>query len=126
MVPAIEKGFPQKEIHDAAYNYQRQLERQEKLMVGVNTLVDREEKPIEVLTIDETAARRQHQHLAGLRQRRDNTRVQSTLEALGNAACTDANLMPCLLECVRAYATLGEMCDVLRRVFGTYEEPAFR
>jgi len=126
MVPAIEKGFPQKEIHDAAYNYQRQLERKEKLMVGVNTLVDREEKPIEVLTIDETAARRQHQHLAGLRQRRDNTRVQSTLEALGNAACTDANLMPCLLECVRAYATLGEMCDVLRRVFGTYEEPAFR
>jgi len=126
MVPAIEKGFPQKEIHDAAYNYQRQLERKEKLMVGVNTLVDREEKPIEVLTIDETAARRQHQHLAGLRQRRDNTRVQSTLEALGNAACTDANLMPCLLDCVRAYATLGEMCDVLRRVFGTYEEPAFR
>jgi len=126
MVPAIEKGFPQKEIHEAAYTYQRQLERKEKLMVGVNTLVDEEEKPIEILMIDENAARRQHQHLAELRQSRDNVRVRSSLEALGSAASTDANLMPYLLECVRSYATLGEMCDVLRRVFGTYEEPAFR
>jgi len=126
MVPAIEKGFPQKEIHDAAYTYQRQLERKEKLIVGVNTLVGEEERPIEILVIDENAARRQHQHLATLRQSRDNARVQSSLEALGSAAATDTNLMPYLLECVRAYVTLGEMCDVLRRVFGTYEEPAFR
>ncbi len=126
MVSAIEKGFPQKEIHDAAYTYQRQLERHEKLMVGVNTLVDQEERHIEILVIDENAARRQHQHLTELRQSRDNARVQSSLEALASAASTDVNLMPYLLECVRAYATLGEMCDVLRRVFGTYEEPPFR
>jgi methylmalonyl-CoA mutase N-terminal domain/subunit len=61
-----------------------------------------------------------------LRKQRDNSRVQAALESLASAAATDANLMPYILACVRAYATLGEMCDVLRRVFGTYEEPAFR
>jgi len=76
--------------------------------------------------IDESVARHQRQKLADLKNRRDNARVQSTLDALGSAAGTDANLMPYILECVRAYATVGEMCDVLRRVFGTYEEPAFR
>jgi methylmalonyl-CoA mutase, N-terminal domain len=126
MVAAIGKGFPQKEIHDAAYAYQRQLERKEKIMVGVNEFASETERPIEILVIDEDAARRQHEHLAALRESRDNARVQSSLGALGSAASTDANLMPYLLECVRAYATLGEMCDVLRHVFGTYEEPAFR
>ena len=126
MVPSIERGYPQKEIHDAAYAYQRQLESKEKLIVGVNTLASEEERPIEILVIDENAARRQHQQLATLRQSRDAAQVHTSLEALAGAAATDANLMPYLLECVRAYATLGEMCDVLRRVFGTYEEPAFR
>jgi methylmalonyl-CoA mutase N-terminal domain/subunit len=126
MVAAIEKGFPQKEIHDAAYAYQQAVERKDAIVVGVNDFVTEEERPITILVIDENVARLQRQKLAELRERRDKLRVQSALEALGSAASTDANLMPYILEAVRAYATLGEMCDVLRRVFGTYEEPAFR
>ncbi|HXJ91807.1 MAG TPA: methylmalonyl-CoA mutase family protein [Terriglobia bacterium] len=125
MVAAIEKGFPQREIHEAAYAYQQQLERKEKIMVGVNEFVSEEKRPIEILVIDEAVAHRQSEKLAELRRTRNNARVQSALGALGSAAGTDENLMPYILECVRAYATLGEMCDVLRRVFGTYEEPAF-
>jgi len=126
MVAAIERGYPQKEIHDAAYTYQQAIERKEKIIVGVNEYLSEEKRPIEILTIDENVARRQSQKLAELRQKRDHSRVQSALEALGSAAGTDKNLMPYILECVRAYSTVGEMCDVLRRVFGTYEEPAFR
>jgi methylmalonyl-CoA mutase N-terminal domain/subunit len=126
MVAAIEKGFPQKEIHDAAYAYQQAVERKESIIVGVNDFVSEEKRPIEILTIDEGVARRQHQKLAELRKQRDHSRVQSALEALASAAGTDKNLMPYILDCVRAYSTVGEMCDVLRRVFGTYEEPAFR
>ena len=126
MVAAIEKGFPQKEIHDAAYAYQQAVERKEQIIVGVNEFVTAEKRPIELLVIDDAVARRQFQKLAELRQKRDRRRVEAALEALGSAASTDQNLMPYILESVRAYATLGEMCDVLRRVFGTYEEPAFR
>ncbi len=126
MVAAIEKGFPQREIHEAAYAYQKAIERKEKIIVGVNDFVAEEKRPMEILVIDEDVARRQREKVAALRKRRDNARVQSSLEALGSAASTDQNLMPLILECVRSYATLGEMCDVLRRVFGTYEEPAFR
>ncbi len=126
MVAAIEKGFPQREIHEAAYAYQQQLERKEKIIVGVNQFVADENLPIDILVIDENVARRQREKIAALRQTRDRVKVQSTLEALAGAAASDANLMPYLLECVRVYATLGEMCDVLRRVFGTYQEPAFR
>ncbi len=126
MVPAIERGFPQKEIHEAAYAYQQAVERKEKIIVGVNDFVAEEKRPIEILVIDEQVARHQLQKLEHLKERRDNVRVRATLEALGTAAGTDQNLMPYILECVREYATLGEMCDVLRRVFGTYEEPAFR
>jgi methylmalonyl-CoA mutase N-terminal domain/subunit len=125
MVAAVEKGFPQREIHEAAYVYQQQLERKEKTIVGVNEFVTDEKRPIEILVIDETVAHRQNAQLAELRRTRDNARVASTLEAMSGAAGTDRNLMPYILECVRAYASLGEMCDVLRRVFGTYEEPAF-
>jgi methylmalonyl-CoA mutase N-terminal domain/subunit len=126
MVAAIEKSYPQKEIHDAAYAYQQAIERQEKIVVGVNEFVSEDKRPIELLTIDESVARHQNQKLAELKQKRDRARVERALEALGSAAGTDQNLMPFVLECVRAYTTLGEMCDILRRVFGTYEEPAFR
>jgi methylmalonyl-CoA mutase N-terminal domain/subunit len=125
MVPALERGYPQKEIHDAAYAYQQAVERKEKIIVGVNDYVTEEERPIEILVIDESVARHQREKLEQLRRKRDNARVQAALESLGNAASTETNLMPYILECVRAYATLGEMCDVLRKVFGTYEEPAF-
>ena len=126
MVAAIEKGFPQREIHDAAYAYQQAVERKEKIIVGVNEFVADEERSIDILKIDESVARHQRQRLATLKQKRASARVRSTLEALSSAAASDRNLMPYLLECVRAYATLGEMCDALRHVFGTYEEPAFR
>jgi len=126
MVAAIETGYPQKEIHDAAYAYQQAVERKEEVIVGVNEFVTAEERPITLLVIDENVARLQRRKLEELRKRRDNLRVPTALEALGSAASSDANLMPYILEAVRAYATLGEMCDVLRRVFGTYEEPAFR
>jgi methylmalonyl-CoA mutase N-terminal domain/subunit len=126
MVAAIEKGFPQREIHEAAYAYQRAVERKEKIILGVNDFVADEERPVDILLIDEAIAKRQRTKLAALKKRRDHARVRSSLEALGGAAETDQNLMPYILECVRAYSTLGEMCDVLRKVFGTYEEPAFR
>jgi methylmalonyl-CoA mutase N-terminal domain/subunit len=126
MVPAIERGYPQKEIHDAAYAYQQAVERKEKIIVGVNDYVMDEERPIPILVIDESVARRQREKLEQLRRKRDNARIQAALQSLGSTALTDTNLMPYILECVRAYATLGEMCDVLRKVFGSYEEPAFR
>ncbi|MGH9455513.1 MAG: acyl-CoA mutase large subunit family protein [Terriglobia bacterium] len=126
MVPAIENGFPQREIHEAAYAYQKAIERKEKIMVGVNDFVTEEKRAIDILVIDESAAREQQRKLAELKKTRDNARVHGSLEALGSAASSDQNLMPYLLECARGYATLGEMCDVLRRAFGTYEEPAFR
>ena len=126
MVPAIECGYPQKEIHDAAYAYQQAVERKEKIIVGVNDFVTEEDRPIKLLVIDDSVARHQVKKLEEVREKRDNAVVQRALEALGSAAATDANLMPYILECVRAYATVGEMCDVLRKVFGTYEEPAFR
>jgi methylmalonyl-CoA mutase N-terminal domain/subunit len=125
MVAAIEKGFPQKEIHEAAYKYQKAVERKEEIIVGVNAFASEEELPVDILVIDESVAKHQRQKLTELKKTRDNARVQSTLEALASAAATDRNLMPYILECVRSYATLGEMCDVMRHVFGTYEEPAF-
>jgi methylmalonyl-CoA mutase N-terminal domain/subunit len=126
MVPAIERGYPQKEIHDAAYAYQQAVERKEKIIVGVNDYVTEEDRPIKLLVIDDSVARHQVKKLKEVRKNRDNGRAQRALEALGSAAATDANLMPYILEGVRAYATAGELCDVLRKVFGTYEEPAFR
>ncbi len=126
MVAAIERGYPQQEIHDAAYAYQQAVERGEKIVVGVNEYVSEEKRPIELLQIDDSVAQHQRERLAELRKKRDRVRVGSALESLGTAASSDENLMPFILECVRAYATVGEMCDELRNVFGTYEEPAFR
>jgi methylmalonyl-CoA mutase N-terminal domain/subunit len=126
MVPAIERGYPQKEIHEAAYSYQQAVERREKTIVGVNDFVADEGCPISLLAIDESVARHQVAKLQKVRKTRDNSRVQGVLEALGSAAATDVNLMPFILECVRAYATVGEICDVFRNVFGTYQEPPFR
>lgn len=126
MVAAIENGFPQREIHEAAYTYQKAVEQKKKIIVGVNEFAAEEERPIEILSIDERAAAEQRRKLRELRAQRNQRRVEAVLEALGSAASTKENLMPYILNAVRSYATLGEMCDVLRNVFGTYEEPAFR
>jgi methylmalonyl-CoA mutase N-terminal domain/subunit len=126
MVAAIEKSFPQREIQDASYEYQKAIERKEKIIVGVNDFVMEDEPPIDILLIDESVADRQIQQLRELRASRDNVRVRSTLSALRDAAkANNVNMMPYVLECVRAYATLGEICDELRGVYGTYEEPTF-
>jgi methylmalonyl-CoA mutase N-terminal domain/subunit len=126
MVAAIEKAFPQREIQDAAYEYQKAIEQKEKIIVGVNDFVMENEPPIDILLIDENVGDRQIEQLRRLRETRDNGRVRTTLQALRAAAQTDSvNMMPAILDCVRAYATLGEICDELRGVYGTYEEPTF-
>jgi methylmalonyl-CoA mutase N-terminal domain/subunit len=122
MVEAIERGFPQKEIAESAYRFQQAVERKEKVIVGVNDFVQENEPPIEILYIDETAAEKQIARLEALKTRRDNGAVARTLDRLRAAARTSENLMPPILEAVRAYATIGEMCDALREVWGEYEE----
>jgi methylmalonyl-CoA mutase N-terminal domain/subunit len=122
MVAAIERGFPQKEIAESSYRFQQAVERREKVIVGVNDFVQEDEPPIETLYIDETAADKQLARLEALKRSRDGRRVQQALDRLRSAARGTDNLMPPILEAVRAYATLGEMCDALRDVWGEYEE----
>jgi methylmalonyl-CoA mutase N-terminal domain/subunit len=121
MIAAIERGFPQTEIADASYRYQREVEAGERTVVGVNRFQS-DDQPIELLQIDEGSARHQERKLAALRARRDNHRVMKTLDALKRVAEGTDNTMPYLLDAVRAYATLGEICDSLRGVYGTYQE----
>ena len=123
MVPAIEHSFPQREIAEASYRYQQAVDRKEKIIVGVNEYVV-EEKPIEVLQIDEGVAARQQDRLRRLRAERSGEEVRRRLDGLMRAAEGTENLMPYLYEAVKAYATLGEICDALRTVFGAYEEVA--
>ena len=132
MVKAIERGYPQKEIAEAAYQYQRAVEAKEKIIVGVNDFTIEEEPP-HTLYIDETVARQQSAKLKTLRERRSNERVQRALDSLKKAASREpraesnsnissANTMPYIIDAVRAYATVGEICDALRQVYGTYTE----
>jgi methylmalonyl-CoA mutase N-terminal domain/subunit len=123
MIPAIENGFPQSEIAAASYRYQREVEAGERIVVGVNRFQSGDQ-PIELLQIDETSARHQESKLERLRQRRSQQPVQRALDALKRAAEGTSNTMPFILDAVRAYATLGEICDALREVFGTYQETA--
>jgi methylmalonyl-CoA mutase N-terminal domain/subunit len=122
MVEAIERGYPQKEIAEASYQFQQAVERRDKTIVGVNDFVQTDEKPIEILYIDDRTADLQLERLAALKRTRDNDRVRRTLDALQAGARGRDNTMPLLLDCVRAYATVGEMCDALREVWGEYEE----
>jgi methylmalonyl-CoA mutase N-terminal domain/subunit len=122
MVEAIERGFPQKEIAESSYRFQQAVERKEKVIVGVNDFVQEDEPPIEILYIDESASDTQLAKLERLKKTRNHAQVQRTLEALRQTAKGRANLMPPILDAVRAYATVGEMCDALREVWGEYEE----
>jgi methylmalonyl-CoA mutase N-terminal domain/subunit len=125
MVPAIESSYPQREIAEAAYQYQLAVDRKQKIVVGVNDfLADSTggESPIDVLQIDDSVARNQEQRLRDLRSTRSNAEVARRLTALRRAAEGSDNLMPFLCDSVKAYATLGEMCDALRSVFGAYTE----
>jgi len=122
MVAAIEKGYPQRELAESAYKFQQAVEQRDKVIVGVNEFVSEDEEPIGILYIDESAAERQLGKLNQLRKTRDNARVRATLDALKDGARGSANTMPLLIDAVRAYATVGEMCDALRDVWGEYEE----
>src|SRR4051812_38483914 len=122
MVEAIEQGFPQREIAEASYRFQQSVEMRDKIVVGVNDFVQEDETRIPILYIDESTGDRQLARLQTLKQTRDNEQVRRTLDALKETARGKGNTMPPLLDCVRAYATVGEMCDALREVWGEYEE----
>jgi len=122
MVAAVERGFPQREIQEAAFQFQKAVERKEKVIVGVNDYV-MDEKPFSILYIDETVAEEQTARVAALRATRDNEKVRAALASLKETARGSGNIMYPILDASRAYATLGEMCDALREVWGEYEEP---
>jgi methylmalonyl-CoA mutase N-terminal domain/subunit len=122
MIPAIEAGFPQREIAASSYIYQKAVESQEKVIVGVNRFVAEDEEPIEILKIDPGASDHQARKLRDLRARRSGARVQASLDALCRAAEGTGNTMPFIIDAVKAYCTLGEICDALRSVFGSYTE----
>ena len=125
VIPAIEAGFFQREIADAAYRYQRELDAKEKIIVGVNEYVEEDEKiEIPILEISPEVEKTQRRRLADLRQSRNQEDVERSLIDLRQAAIDQKNLMPRLLECTRRYVTLGEMCNALAEVYGVYEEPA--
>jgi methylmalonyl-CoA mutase N-terminal domain/subunit len=123
IIRAIEIGYPQQEIANAAYAYQKQLERREKIVVGVNRYQMEEEKGIEVLKITPEVESRQIARLQETKRARNGSRVKACLEDLRKAALGSENLMPFLLAAVKEYATLQEICDVWREVFGTYRDP---
>jgi len=122
MVEAIEQGFPQREIAEASYRFQQAVEKREKVIVGVNDFVQEDEEPIPILYIDDSTANRQLARLEDLRRTRDNDKARRALDALKDTARSTGNTMYPLMDCVRAYATVGEMCDALREVWGEYEE----
>jgi methylmalonyl-CoA mutase N-terminal domain/subunit len=123
MVAAIERSYPQREIAEASYRYQQAVDSKEKIIVGVNEYVS-EEQPLEILQIDEGVGLRQEERLRRLRMERSGEEVHRRLDGLRRAAEGTENLMPHIYEAVKAYATLGEICDALRTVFGAYEEVA--
>lgn len=126
MLRAIERGWVQKEIQDAAYDYQRAIESGEQVIVGVNRFVLPEERPIPVFRIDPSIEQEQRQSLARMKATRDSADVARALRTLEDVARSRENLMPAIINAVEAYATVGEISDALRRVFGEYHETAAR
>jgi methylmalonyl-CoA mutase N-terminal domain/subunit len=122
MINAIERGYPQTEIANASFEFQKSVEHGDSVIVGVNKFTERDEKPIELLQIDATAERRQIARLRDVKSRRSQADVDRTLNALRTAAEGTENTMPFILDAVRAYATVGEMCAALKDVFGAYTE----
>ncbi len=118
---AIEKGFIQQEIQDSAYRWQKEVEKGDRIVVGVNKFQIDEPPPRGLLKVDPAVGERQKKKIAGVKAKRDGARVEASLDGLRRAAEGTDNLMPHILEAVRAYATLGEICDTLRKVFGEYK-----
>jgi len=123
MLAAIEKNYPQQEIADAAYHYQRQIDENKRIVVGVNKYATEETIPVETLEIDEALERLQIERTDRVKMERDNHRVKECLERVGEACSGNRNVMEPVIEAVRAYATLQEVCDVYRQVFGEYRDP---
>ena len=124
LLNAIKTGFLQREIADTAYRYQQELERDDRVVVGVNKYQIDEKQPIETLKINEEAQKRQIERIARVRDTRDNSKVREALDELRKAFKDEkANSMYPIIKAVRAYATLGEIMDVGREVFGDYKEP---
>jgi methylmalonyl-CoA mutase N-terminal domain/subunit len=120
---AIERGFIQREITESAYDYQKRVDDQRRIVVGVNRFTVDEAPTLDYLRVNPEAEIEQVERLIALRKKRDNKAVKVALEAVRTGAKGDANLVPLVLDAVRAYATVGEICDVLRGVFGEYKTP---
>ena len=125
MVEAIEAGFPQRELQESAYQYQKSVERSEQIIVGVNKYQSDDKTKIDTLIIDESVRTHQLERMQQTKDRRDDGAVKIAIEKLQKAARDNENTMPATIEAVRAYATVGEICAALRDVYGIYEEPAF-
>lgn len=123
MIAAIEKGFPQMEIAESAYKFQAQLEKGEKIMVGVNKYLSNQPYPIPLVEIDEKVGEEQIKRLHNVRRKRDNKAVKKSLDDIGNACKKGDNVMPHCIEAVKNLATLQEICDVYREVYGEYKDP---
>jgi methylmalonyl-CoA mutase N-terminal domain/subunit len=122
MLRAIETGYVQREIQESAYRYQKAVETQEQVVVGMNRFQVEEEPEVSVLRIDPAIEQAQIERVRALRERRDSKLTTAALNKLEQAATTDENLLPRILECVEAYATVGEISNTLRRVWGEYRE----
>ncbi len=124
-IAAIEKGFMQREIIESAYRYQKEVESRKRIIVGVNEFVSEEKTPVKILRIDPEIEKQLIERLKEVKSRRNNVKVKEALETLRRAAEKEGeNLMPHIIRAIREYATLGEICDVLREVFGEYKPPA--
>ncbi|MCK4694133.1 MAG: methylmalonyl-CoA mutase, partial [Candidatus Cloacimonetes bacterium] len=122
MISAIEKGFVQQQIQNSAYNYQKSIEKKERIIVGVNEFKVKEDSKPELLKVDPIIGENQKAKLKKLKNSRDNNLVKEKLEHIKRIAKSEKNLMPSILEAVKVYATLGEICGILREEFGEYKE----
>ncbi len=125
MVKAIEKGYVQREIQKNAYEMQKRIEKEEDIVVGVNKFAQEEEPPADLLEVDPQMEKEQIKKLKDVKQNRDEEKVKKSLEQMKKTAEENENLMPAIVEAVKAYATLGEICGVLRSIYGEYQAPTF-
>jgi len=123
MVAAIEKGFPQLEISDAAYKFQRQIDAAEKIMIGVNKYNSEDTVEIPLVEIDDSVEKEQNERLAAVKRSRDSKKVKECLEEIKKACQKGENVMPFCIEAVKARASVQEICDVYREVYGEYRDP---
>jgi methylmalonyl-CoA mutase N-terminal domain/subunit len=122
MVSAIDRGFPQSEIHQAAVTYQKELDARQRIIVGVNDFTEKEKRPVATLKIGNEVEKRQLQRLKQRKKGRSSKKVATALTRIAGAAETNGDLLPAVLDAVRAEATVGEICDVFRRMYGEYRE----